>query len=272
MVLKQIAKCAIFFAILINVTLKAHDRSDDCCNYLVPCDYSIQFQGGVNPIVWTHRSDDCCIDGAELPSFHHLFKLPWVVGGKFGYNITGCSEIYLEGIYTQAKGKLCDGITVTCPQSVNGTATITSELSKYKAFALYAGTRYYFGNNCLSQCSCLDRAAFFIGMQVGFVHHKRIDVTLNSTSLVGDSGPFTRTMFLKNNTISAGGNFGVDLAFNDCFALVFTVEVIGNGAAQNCPISCLDNPLPGINANTIVTGRYGTEIWIPITAGLKYTF
>lgn len=273
MVLKQIAKGAIFFALLVNTTLNAFNQSDDCCNYLMPCGFSLQVQGGVNPIIWANRSDECCINDAELPSFHHLFKTPWVVGGKIGYNLTGCSEIYVEGLYTQAKGKVCNGVTVTCPEIINGTATISSEMGKYKAFAFYGGTRYYFGINCLNECSCfIDRAAFFIGMQVGFVHHKRVDVTLASTSLVGNSGPLTRAMFLKNNTISAGGNFGLDLAFNDCFSLVFTVEVIGNGAAKNCPIACLDNPIPGINANTIVTGRYGTEIWIPITAGLKYTF
>lgn len=267
----------VIFLIFVTTGIYATDYQNDCCeyscDYLAPCAFSVQAHGGVNPIIWAQRNDDCCIDGATLPSFHHLFKTPWIVGGKIGYNVTGCTEIYIEGNYTQSKGKTCSGFIVTCPQSVNGTSTISSEMHKYKAAAFYGGARYYFGSNCLSACSCfIDRAAFFIGMQVGFVHHKNVDVTLSATSGVGNTSPFDKTLFLKNNTISAGGNFGLDLAFNDCFSLVLTVEVIGNGAAKNCPILCLDTPLPGINANTIVVGRYGTEIWIPITAGLKYTF
>lgn len=276
--LQRIVRLVIVLMLVASIETQAlHNQYDNCCeevcNYLIPCDFSVQVHAGVNPIIWAQRNDDCCINGAELPSFRHLFKLPWIVGGKFGYNLTPCAEIYVEGNYTQAKGKKCDGFIVNCPQSVNGTTTINSELHKYKAFAFYGGARYYFGSDCLNQCSCfIGRAAFFIGMQVGFVHHKKLDVTLSATSLVGNVSPFIKTIFLKNNTISAGGNFGLDLAFNDCFSLVFTVEVIGNGATKNCPILCLDTPLPGINANTIVVGRYGTEIWIPITLGLKYNF
>lgn len=246
-----------------------------CCDYLAPCDWSIQVQGGVNPIVWTHRNDECCINGAELPSFFHTQNVPWIVGGKLGYNLSECVEVYVEGDYTQANGKHCESFTVDCSQSVNGTSSFVSKVGKYKAFGVWGGARYYFGSNYLNFCSCfIERAAFFIGMQVGFVHHHSLGVALTATNVNTGAvtGPFETTMFLKGNTISAGGNVGIDFAVNDCFSVVFTVEFLGNGAAKNCPISCLPNPLPGNNSNTISVGRYGTEIWFPITGGLKYNF
>lgn len=274
--IKQTIRCAILLVLMSPlVAIASQTYNDDCCdtcNYLLPCAWNIEVFGGVNPIQWLNRNDDCCIDGALLPKFRHLFKIPWIVGGRLGYNLTECTEVYIEGDYTQANGKTCNGTTVVCSQSVNGTTILNSQLNKYKAFAVYGGARYYWGMNCLSQCSCINRAAFFIGMQVGFVHHKRIDITLSATNPLGNTSPFTRTIFLKNNVISAGGNFGVDFAFNDCFGFVFTVAVLGNGASKNCPVLCLDTPLPGINANTIAVGRFGTELWIPITLGFKYTF
>jgi hypothetical protein len=270
--MKQTIRFAILLLFTMNIQAASQETNNDCCNlcnYLLPCAWTVEVHGGVNPIQWLDRNDACCINGVILPKFRHLFKIPWIVGGKIGYNLTECTEIYIEGDYTQARGKTCNDITVTCPTS---TSIFTSTLNKYKAYGIYGGARYYFGFNCLNQCSCIERAAFFIGLQVGFVHHKEIDVTLSATNPAGNTAPFTNTIFLKNYTISAGGNVGVDFAFNDCFALVFTVAILGNGPAKNCPITCLATPLPGIDANMIVTGRFGTELWIPITAGFKYSF
>jgi hypothetical protein len=272
--IKQTIRFALLLIAMAHMQTTALINNDCCetCNYLLPCAWSLEVHGGVNPIQWLNRNDSCCIDGAFLPKFRSLFKIPWIVGGKVGYNLTECTEIYIEGDYTQAKGKTCNGQTIVCPQSVNGTSILNSQVNKYKAFGIWGGARYYWGFDCFNQCSCLERAAFFIGMQVGFVHHRRIDVTLALTNPLGDTPAFTNTIFLKSNVISAGGNFGFDLAVNNCFSLVFTVAVLGNGATKNCPVICLDTPLPGINASTIVVGRFGTELWIPITLGLKYTF
>lgn len=270
MQLKRILILAMLLISSAGELIASNDCCESACDYLAPCGWSVQVQGGVNPIVWAKRDNSFWVDGLGLPSFLHLFKIPWIVGGKVGYNLNGCTEIYVEGDYTQARGK---HRTFSATSPLNGLTNFVAELSKYKAYGVWGGARYYFGLDCLSDCSCfIDRAAFFIGLQVGFVHHNQLDVALTSTTAVGYvTGPVFYQVFFKNYTISAGGNVGVDFAVNDCFSVVFTAEFLGNGASRSCPVGCSGTPLAGLYSEPVNVG-FDTELWFPVTLGLKYNF
>jgi hypothetical protein len=239
------------------------------CGPLDPCTFSLQVHGGVLPIVWSGRHNDW-VNEVELPSFRHLFKEPWTIGGKIGYNWAEWVEVYVEVDYASAHGKECITFEVTCPSSVNGNATISESLSKYSAVGLYGGSRFYW-NSCWQSCG-FDRASFFLGTKVGFLYHKQIDVAISATSSAGNSVPVVVPMFFRTNTVSAGLNLGMEWDLWCNFSLVLTGEVVANGGLRENPIICLGTPIPGINAMTALVGGFSTEVWFPITLGLKYTF
>ncbi len=244
---------------------------DLCDDILSPCRFSVQANAGVLPIVWLDRHDEAL--AAELPSYFGVYQVPFIVGGKIGYNLTSCIEVYGEVEYARAKGKSCISFNVNCSGVTGGSATIATNLSPYSAVGAWAGARYYFGFDRVDRWFCwCKKTSFFAGLQVGFVHHDQVDVTIASTSAQGNSGPMVSPLLLKTNSVSAGGNFGFDVAINDCFSFVFTFELLANGATKNYPVICLCNPVPGINSSTALVGRFGTELWLPVLFGFKYTF
>ena len=201
--------------------------------YLKPHGWSLQAQGGVNPIIWGNRDDSFWVDGNRLPSFLGLFQVPWIVGGKVGYNVNSYSEIYIEGDYTQAHGK---ADTITANHPLNGPSTFVAKPSTYSAYAVYGGDRYYFGNFLSDSSSC--RASVFVGLKVGFVHHNAVHLKITENSESGVVyGPFEYQMLYRDFTISAGGNLGLDVAVMDCLSVVLTLEALGNGPARSNYIS-----------------------------------
>ena len=230
------------------------------------CSFNVELHGGVVPIIWAGRGSDCTNQGDRLPSFHDLFKIPFIVGGKVGWNWNECSEIFVQVDYVQAHGR-CGSFSINCPSSVNGNAVIASGVGKYTAIGFWVGSRYYFNLDCV--CRALS---FFAGLQVGFVQHRQIDISLSATSNVGTAPVSCHPMFLRTTTISGGANFGLDLCLTPCLSLVLTGAVLGNGAIRNYPVICLETPLPGINSATVLVGRFQTELWFPLTLGLKFTY
>ena len=290
-------------------SLQANSCMDECRSCpdtpLEECAYSVQIQAGVNPIIWAGR---CCTYGVanvdavgcddnflslrELPRFHKLFRTPWIVGGKLGWNMSACDELYLEFDYTQAKAR---SYTLCIPSLDDCTVGVGLDLgnSKYEAYMAYVGARHYF-----ERCWC-DRLTFFLGGKVGLLHHKAIRANLSATgecalgncnsscnvscnnscnvscnnscdfSCNGFSG--CNDLFKKNTVISAGGNIGLDFCFWGDFDFVITAEVVGSGPLQSCS-SVVVGDFDEAGISNIVLGRYSTEVSFPVTFGFKYTF
>ena len=191
------------------------------CNPLYCGAWSLQVQGGVAPIIWKHRGEldlvSCASNDAnpifaltsELPKFNKLFKTPWIVGGKVGYDFTDNVEVYVEFNYLQAKQK--DVANATFPILNVPNQTLVFAFHKYKLFDAYAGARYYWDRWC-------DRVAFFLGGQVGLTAHRhtKADITLNGTPVILlptiNSAACPRAgitnsdnNFFRSNTVISGG-------------------------------------------------------------------
>ena len=274
--------------------------NDDCCQsscYECGCNplycgaWSLQVQGGVAPIVWRHRGEldlvSCASNdvnpifalSSELPKFNKLFRVPWIVGGKVGYDFTDNVEVYVEFNYLQAKHK--DVANATFP-ILNVAGPITRfAFHKYKLFDAYVGARYYWDRWC-------DRVAFFLGGQVGLTSHRstKADITLNGSPVVlvpavgsadcprAATTTNARNHFFAHNTVISGGaNLGFDVCFCGNWSLVVTGEIIASCGPKTHTTSTFAALLPAPTlASNLIVGCFGTELRFPVTAGLRYTF
>ena len=311
--------------------------ADECCGTPLFCGgFNIEVHGGIAPTLWNKR--DCfllanCLSGTStanvsqltalggLPKFRDLYKLPWDVGFSLGYAICDNVEAFIEFDYRQARAKNCCGdIDDCCPTttvastvgvlslcyttSVAAAGTtnfVFSNLGKYKSFSGHVGARWY---TCRYWC---DTVAFFLGLKVGFVHHKAIDISISqnvvspvgTVTTAGTPFPFTCSpLFARNTTISAGGLVGLDWCFWNRVSFVFQAEFLGQGplrsnhnlgssdcdndcdndCSSDCSSSC-GNVATCVNLSTlaprtagVVGPNFNTEIVFPITFGLKYYF
>ena len=81
------------------------------CNPLYCGAWDVQLQAGVEPIRWSNRGNFSLIQCAgvqaanpinvlfELPQFNHFYKVPWTVGGQFGYHHSDNVRLYVEVDY-----------------------------------------------------------------------------------------------------------------------------------------------------------------------------
>lgn len=274
----------------------SYNNNEERCNstcFDCSC-FNFQVQAGVAPIVWTHKGDFTAVScnaslGCptstigpvlslfELPKFNHLFKIPWTVGGKIGYLLDDNVEIYVEANYRQARAKnnLLIQTNLDLLLFVAQPQFVFSDLSKYSFVDVYVGARYYF-DPCW--CECIS---FFVGGQLGFVHHKEINFRLTTSSLTNPCAPAFTTdrlpLFNKHNGVAAGANIGLDYCICDCLSLVLTAEFIATCRPEgNSNISfdecTADAVLPELRPTNFIIHSSGTELFFPITLGLKYNF
>ncbi len=236
-------------------------HADDCMNCNNFCDaLNLEVHGGIYPTFWVGRSG-CCNSGC-LAKFQDLFKLPWYVGARLGYDVGCCMELYGEVNFAQANGKN-KLFNVACTSSVNGNSAITSKASHYRIVSGYVGSHYYFN----SECWC-NNVNFFVGGKLGFIYHKAINATISATSTVGNLAATEVPLFCKTTTVSAGGSVGLDYNFCDCLSLVFCVELVGSGALKSNTVICLPSAIPGVNSATLTNGQMNAELSVPVTLGL----
>lgn len=273
-------------------------RSDAVCKDAEFCfnDFSIETRIGIAPILWTQRGNFSAISCTassligtptaiitlfELPQFHHLFRIPWIVGGKIGYSLDECHECYFELNYHQAHGKQFvaanGGNGVIVLPNLIDTITFTLAMKQYAAIDWYIGARY-FGD----WCWC-DRLTYFVGGKVGMLHHKKVNFTFttNSTIVPNPTGPFVSSeipFFLISNAISGGVNFGLSKNIGCCVDLVITGEVVATCAPKTnalipfdlCTTGIAINP--NLAPNAFRNASLGTEFFFPITIGLYFNF
>ena len=246
------------------------------CNPLYCGAFDIQFQGGVDPILWRQRGSfavvDCTLPPAapaysvlfDTPKFSTFFKTPWIVGGQVGYAWSDNVRVYGEFNYAQAKAKSAIAIAVTNPAI--GTETYGLTLSKYSVFDAYAGVRYYFDRWC-------DRLSFFVGGKIGFAHHKTINLTAASVTVPPAAAvPFVTAavpFYLRNNIVSGGANVGFDVCFCGNFSFVVTGEIVASCALRG---SRAIVPAVGTIGTNFLVGGSGNELRFPVTAAIRYSF
>lgn len=257
--------------------------------------FDLQFQAGIAPIVWANRGDfqivscniaanDCqgftcapIVPIFQMPKFNDLYKMPWTVGGKIGYAVTECSELYLEANYRRANGKDCFAVNprINIGTFIADTNFVFNTISNYTLFDIYLGVRTY-----VDLCWC-DGFAGFIGMQVGLARHKEVTANITTSSNSNEcAAPFVTScvqLFGKHTAVAAGANFALEYCLGCGFALVLTAEIIatcGPNGNQNIPFfGCTpDIILPEAAPSNFIVGGIGTELLFPITFGMKYNF
>lgn len=277
-------------AIACSPTIKADERyySYDDSAALLDCgSFNLLVHGGVAPTLWRHRGDfsavscfassvpdvnESIIPLFSFPQFKKFFHVPWIVGGQIGYAFSSCSEIYVEVNYRQASRRDFAINNVVIPNDLVNIAFTFG--NKYRAIDAYVGARMYWGRYWC------DRAALFVGAKFGFVHHKSIDFSYSITpqnvpaqlALVSPS----EVSFTTRRTAPAGGaNIGLDWHYGCGFSIVLMAEVVATCAPRtngNIPLVNTCTQLPSIVPNNLLLGSLGTELFFPITLGLKYSF
>ena len=254
--------------------------------------FFIEGHAGIAPTVWTNRAQFTAIsctastivglaspvvDLFKMPQFNNLFKLSWIVGGKVGYNIQECDQIFLEANYRRAGHKRFNvtnnGISLDIPSLDNVTFLLAMN-NDFRAIDAYVGIRHYFAT-----CWCVD---YFIGAKAGLVYHQKVDFifSTNSLSVPFPNGPFVSSVlpFFNSSTSFAGGlmgGFHFDMGCN--MNIVITAELVATCSPPGaiipfdvCTTTIEINPV--IAPNNFIIGSLGTELFFPITIGFLYNF
>lgn len=248
-------------------------------------------RGGVVPTSWRDRGNfsavSCnalaitgfgktIVDFFRLPQFKKLFHLPWTVGGQIGYAVTNCFEFYTEFNYRTASRRIFTANNVSVANG-NDVENITLTLSNnYRVFDAYVGGRYYWGRYWC------DRFALFLGGKFGLVHHNAVCFNYNITSVSCPGelvSPGDTQFFFRNTRPAAGLNVGIDWCLNCGWSFMVMGEIVAScGGKSNGNIRIAANEgcptqLPNIGAPTnLIVGGTGTELFFPVTFGLKYSF
>jgi hypothetical protein len=307
------------FGLLSLASLSTPDYAYNWCDFTFPssCDgFSLDIHSGIAPINWNGRKCFQLIDInflgpislGRLISFNSLYKVPWDVGFRIGYQIYPDVELTFEFDYRQANAKCgthdcnASGSTTCCGQfelcfttpllGAGTTHFLFGNLSAYKSYVGHVGARWY-----------TDRywcdIAFYGGAKIGFAHHRNLTVTLNkvNTSAGGVNSivaPFplrNNPFFLSNTTYSGGILAGIDWPFWNQFSLVIQAEILIQGSLRpnktivgtltnnvtsnnNCVVanSCIPLPTNPSASLTLMGASFKREIIFPITAGIKYYF
>lgn len=264
-----------------------------CCEQVYDCGDplncgSVNFwvRAGVAPTIWHDRGDfsfvSCnalsipnvssnVIPVFPLPKFKDFFKTPWIIGGQIGYAVTDCFEFYIEANYRKASQRQYVLGDVAIPNDV--VSIVIDFQDGYRAVDFYVGARYYWG-----RCWC-DRLAWFLGGKFGLVHRQAVDFDFTITStFCPASAALTgtnREFFARKNSPAAGVNFGLDWCWGCGWSFVIMAEVVATcGPCSNdnlvIPSNC--SQLPSLLPSNIIIGHIGTEIFFPVTFGVKYSF
>lgn len=245
-------------------------QTDAICDKQSSCAIDITLYGGISPIIWTGRDD--------LPRFHELFKMPLIVGARIGYLNECCWEFLAEFDYSRAQPKkfcfplpfndCCQTSDICCQtpvcESVSNCMLLQERLrlnqSSYQSYAGYGLIRYHFEN-------CSDCFHPYLGLKLGLIYRNTIDICIEKHSCPES------VLFFNTTSVSGGINGGLDLHISSCISLNLGVELVASGPMKNnlciaiTPTSTCDSSM-----TTFSAGRYFTELSIPITVGLIFTF
>jgi len=254
------------------------------CNPLYCGAWDVQIQAGVDPILWRNRQPlygvTCTAATsltpvytlfAQMPKFNQFFKIPWTVGGQFGYHMSDNSRVYVEFDYVQANAKTAPqlvsaGVIGTGP--VTTTYTTTFQFNKYKLFEAYVGARHYFDRWC-------DRVSFFLGAKVGLTHHKALTTSLSFVVPVPATPPVAvSTVYASNTVVSGGANVGFDCCFCGNWSFVVTGEIVASAGptAQNLLLPAALGAGTGLVGTTNFFFGAVSELRFPVTAAIRYSF
>lgn len=209
----------------------------------------------------------------KLPKYHKLFGTPWIVGGQVGYAASDNVEFYVEFNYRQGKAREFTVAGIVLPNEPLSDVTLRMD-KNYKVFDAYIGARYYWG-----RCWC-DRIAVFLGGKFGLLYRDAVNFSLSVANTVCTaetgliSGPCT-PFFFKSTVPAAGGNWGFDWCFGcgwSLFAMAEVVAACGPRTNPNVILTANCSQLPGLLPSNIIVGGIGTELFFPLTVGLKYSF
>jgi hypothetical protein len=252
---------------------------------------SINFWGriGVAPTLWRDRGNfsalSCnalaipgfgldIVDFFKIPKFKKFFHIPFIVGGQIGYALTNNIEIFWEANYRRASHRNFTKSNVDIP---NDTVNIIFQFdSPYRVFDTYVGARYYW-----DLCWCYP-VAFFLGAKFGLVHHKSVCFNYLIASITcpiasGLSSTQNTPFFYSNTRPASGLNFGFDWCMGCGWSVMLMGEVVascGPKSNGNILASATGNcsSLPSILPSNLIVGSIGTELFFPVTIGLKYSF
>jgi len=252
------------------------------CNPLYCGAWDIQIQGGVDPILWRSRQPiygvTCTAATsvtpvytlfAEVPKFNKLFKIPWTVGGQFGFHMSDNARVYVEFDYVQANAKVAPAFTsgAILPLFAAG-APVTLQFDKYKLFEAYVGARYYWDRWC-------DRVAFFLGGKVGLTHHKKLTTSMSFvTPAPATPNVAVSEVYGSNTVVSGGANIGLDCCFCGNWSFVVTCEIVASAGptALNLLLPAALGAGTGLIGTTNFFFGAVSELRFPVTAAIRYSF
>lgn len=290
------------YLVLICATFSLVAGNDCCEKYYSGCEtplhcgqWSIVPKGGVAPTIRTAQDpvwliNPCLnlsgpITGCEntppnptspvftvskTAKFQNQFKTPFIVGFELQYALDDYHMVYLEYAYRQAKAKVFPftaGLFQVCERFTN-----------YSSSAGYLGARQYF-----NRIWC-EHLAFFVGLKIGILHRKQVCYNLN-LAVPSFDVPLTtiadNPYFFADNVVSGGLHLGFDYCFNCNWSFQFNAEVVasagpkvnqnvrfGQDAGQTDP--AILAALGGLTNVNI--GATGTEVYFPVTFGIRYNF
>lgn len=280
--------------------------NDDCCQRtecepeydcgcpLICGSLNVWLRGGVAYTSWRDRGDFSAIScnslstafGGDivpilhpLPQFKKFFHLPWIAGGQIGYAFTDYFEFYFEFNYRSASRRVFTKTGIIIPNDV--VTVVLTFADNYRAYDAFVGGRFYWGRYWC------DRIAGFLGAKYGLVHHKRVCLvapsTITSTQcpvetpLVIASGTASVPFFLSNTRPAAGLNAGFDWCLGCGWSFMVMGEIVAScGPKSNnsggIVITSSCTQLPSILPSNLLVGSTGTELYFPVTFGLKYSF
>ncbi len=251
----------------------------------------LELRAGIAPTVWLSRASFLAVSCNatsmlglpnpviplfQMPRFRQVFSVPWFLSGRVMYQANDEIEWYLEAEYHQAQPRTFTLSDLIIPNI--DTIFFSLKPSSYKVFGCSVGARVYC-HDWYTRCADIE---VFFGGKLGFVHHFKTQFVFTTASLtVPPPAPFVSDslVLFKSNTVPAAGlNIGCTGDFKCGWAWIITAEFVVTGgprANANIPFdystqSVVINPV--LAPNNFIIGSIGTEIFFPITLGLKYNF
>lgn len=287
----------------------------NCCSSgpLKPCEWSFTFRGGIEPGYYASRSDNDFIDtvaftevdaigevveietalvlqssNVRTPRYDSQVQMPWTLIGDLAFAISCNTEIFIDGLYGEARGKstgydlvfgaIPSNLDPTFPDvRAEETYTVREDYSTFSYVGGNIGLRHYFSSG---GCGSL-----FIGAKVGARHYDPLHVEINASNSDGAFEPISKVYYSSYNVFSGGLQIGYDIRICDCMHFVVMGELIGNCALRphkpGYLVSEGETTTVGegvdllqqyVSSVAIPGRRTGTLLTLPITAGVKITF
>lgn len=190
----------------------------------------------------------------ERRSQNDVYDTAWTLGGELSYALTDSSEVLLGVNYTEANGNLINvgGAAVGAP--VNATLPVFGDFGKYKALAIEAGYRQYFGTG--------GGITPFVTAKAGATRISAIaaDFTVPDGDITLSDVPFSRDSW----AFSGGLDLGVSIPLGERASLAPEVGIHYTGGAKGD-----DTALGGLGLGVI--NDKGERWSVPVRVRLKFS-